>query len=119
MIHPGDFMKPKFTESKTGSFVLEWVVPESLPYFEGHFPNHPVLPATAIVDFSLEAIKEAAKNPSLEIKSLKLGKFYEIIGPRQYVEIRLTEKSAKEWEIAWFGVRPSEKRLAKLHFEFF
>src|SRR5262245_36478702 len=119
MIHSGDFIKPQFTNSKTDSFVMEWVVPENLPYFDGHFPNHPVLPAVALVDFSLEIIKGILKDPTLEMKSIKSGKFYEIIAPNRHVRIQIGKKALKEWEILWLDSERPGKKLAKIHLEIF
>ena len=109
-------MKTQCIHSKTDSYAVEWVVPENLPYFEGHFPNHPVLPAAAILDFSLEVMKGIEKN---QIKEIKSGKFYETIVPNQHVQIQIGKKSPKEWEIIWRDMQRPEKKLAKIQLEFF
>lgn len=112
-------MKPQVTNLKTNSFAVEWRVPENLPYFDGHFPNHPVLPAAAILDFSLEIIKEIAKNPTLEMKNIKSGKFYEVIAPHRHVQIQIEKRSLKDWEILWVDGERPEKKLAKIQLAFF
>jgi 3-hydroxymyristoyl/3-hydroxydecanoyl-(acyl carrier protein) dehydratase len=69
----------------------EWLVPGDLPYFDGHFPDNAVLPAIAIVDFSLELITFAFKKP-VEMVRIRSARFTEIITPGSKIDILLTNE---------------------------
>ena len=119
MINPKDFIKVELSQiENTGSCYFNWTIPEDLPYFAGHFPNNPVLPAVAIIDFSIEIIKELSKNPFLEIKTISAGKFYEPIKPNRKVQIQIENKNPSEWMLTWLDGCQLDKKLAKIQLKF-
>jgi len=120
VINPSELIKFQFTKSEIekGSFCLNWEIPHNLPYFIGHFPNNPVLPAVAVLDISIEIVKRISKNPAMEIKNIKTGKFYEIIAPNRKIQIRVENKSPGEWILTWLDRAQLKKKLAKIHLKF-
>jgi len=120
VINPSDYIKSQFSkiENENDSFILNWKVPLDLPYFTGHFPSNPILPAVAILDISIEIVKMISNDPSLEIKTIKMGKFYEIIAPNRNIQIQIANKSPGEWILAWLDEAQLEKKLAKIHLFF-
>lgn len=93
--------------------VLTWVVPTNLPYFDGHFPQNPVLPAVAVLDGTLEALKLLQQNKTLSFERIKSGKFLNLIKPGTPLQICLTQIRKNEWEAEW-GSPDGEKIFAHL-----
>jgi 3-hydroxymyristoyl/3-hydroxydecanoyl-(acyl carrier protein) dehydratase len=83
-------------------FVGTWQVPRDLRYFEGHFPGFPVLPAVAILDFSVEIIRRAKRVDQLELMEVRNAKFSHPIQPEMKIEIRVTQSEA-DWKVRWLG----------------
>ena len=70
----------KIIEKNENSVTLEISVPASSPYFDGHFPNFPVLPAVAQVDL---VVRSASEHFGINICISKINriKFINIIRP--------------------------------------
>lgn len=84
------------------SFEIHWTVPASLPYFDGHFPNNPVMPAVAIVDASLEFVKQCSDNNQLTIDKIISCKFVGPIAPNTELKICIENiKTNGEWQAIW------------------
>ncbi|HMN68164.1 MAG TPA: hypothetical protein PKC28_06455 [Bdellovibrionales bacterium] len=79
--------------------VAEWTVPEDSPYFAGHFPNHPVFPAVAIVDASVYLLTEYLRKP--DPRSVPSAKFMSPITPGQNVRVELKNLNETEWAVEW------------------
>ncbi len=78
-----------------------WTAHEKLPYFDGHFPEHPILPAIAIIDLNLELIKKITSNPNLLVAHIATAKFLTPIFPNEIVSIHLNKLNDLNWEIIW------------------
>ncbi len=72
------------TASNAG-FKVSWFISKELPYFKGHFPNNPILPAIALLDFikAFFAFNNPAHQP--ELKHIKSAKFCEAIKPNDEI----------------------------------
>jgi len=81
--------------------IFNWVAPEDLPYCDGHFPQNPILPAVAILDGTLEALKLIQKDGTLSFERIQSGKFLNSITPGTPVQIHLTRIQGEEWEAEW------------------
>ncbi len=77
------------------SFTLTWKVPEDLPYFQGHFPNQPVLPAVAVIDLVLHLISQV-HSQDYKFKNIKSAKFAAVISPNDELEVQMTYNKSKE-----------------------
>lgn len=81
------------------NFIVDWMIPSDLFYFDGHFYNRPVLPAVAIIDLSLELMKGPEfLNPKL--KGVKSAKFSALLQPEQRVQIEYSAQG-NLWAIVW------------------
>ena len=77
-----------------------WQVPVDLPYFQGHFPNEPVMPGVAILDASEELICESQKK-RIRVQKIELAKFVKPIRPGQNIQIILHRAQENQWVIDW------------------
>ncbi len=92
-------------------------VPKELPYFQGHFPGNPILPAIGIIDGSLCAIEAAAPSRpghgAISAQTVK-AKFNAVVTPNMdiYIEV-VTSKNS--YTVKWLD-KKSQKKLALLVF---
>jgi 3-hydroxymyristoyl/3-hydroxydecanoyl-(acyl carrier protein) dehydratase len=98
MISPQEIFKSQV--HPVSSHLYTWTVPKDLAYFEGHFQGHPVLPAIALIDFSLEAVRQNAQAP-VELQKISQGKFLKVIEPGAELEIKLEKLALGEWSVVW------------------
>lgn len=66
----------------------KWYISPELPYFEGHFPKNPVLPAVAVLDLAVELLSSSLGMP-IRFKSIGSAKFLEPIKPNDILSIEL------------------------------
>ena len=67
-------------EKNENSIKLAFLIPQTNPYFDGHFPGYPILPAVAQVDIVINfAVKHFGT--SLAVSQIKRTKFTKIITP--------------------------------------
>lgn len=86
---------PSKTIKQGEEFHYKWRVPEELPYFKGHFPGNPVLPAIALVDLSLLLLNSQNPHGKSKIKSIKSAKFTSIVRPSDELSISFSYNCAK------------------------
>lgn len=97
MINPSeifDFHELSRTELACSA---RWVVPNQCAYFEGHFPNNPILPAVAIIDGSLALIQKEASDSFI----IKKAKFLGLIQPGLQVHIQADLRDNTCWDVIW------------------
>ena len=87
-----DLYRAKLFERTEDSALLEILVPETCPYFDGHFPGFSLLPAVAQVELVIRFASEylATGNDVLEIRRLK---FSRIISPNIPIMLRLAKNA--------------------------
>jgi 3-hydroxymyristoyl/3-hydroxydecanoyl-(acyl carrier protein) dehydratase len=93
------FSIPTFSAQADG-FELNWSVPANLSYFEGHFPNQPMLPAIAVFDANLFAL-EKYLGRAIQIKKLVSAKFSAPIAPNTQIKIKVQKISEGSWQFQW------------------
>jgi 3-hydroxymyristoyl/3-hydroxydecanoyl-(acyl carrier protein) dehydratase len=74
----------------TQSNELAWrvrVAPDS-PFFEGHFTDHPILPAVAELALVEELVREASAS-ELAIRAIPSLRFRATVGPGDEIDVRL------------------------------
>ena len=73
---------------------LTWhfVVPAELPFFEGHFPGHPILPGVVALGWLLAAA-ERFTGQTLEAGELLNVKFQVVILPGAALELSIVPKT--------------------------
>ena len=76
-------------DDSSNKYSAMWIVSADLPYFEGHFPNNPILPAVALLDLSEELLKTILKK-QVQFKSIGSAKFLETIEPNDILTLEFT-----------------------------
>lgn len=90
LVHP-------VTEDK---FRVRLQIPKELPYFDGHFPENPVLPGVAIIDFSVEALRTQAHVIKI-LLGVKSAKYLALVAPMDVLVLECTKLSSDDWQIIW------------------
>jgi len=67
-------------------------VPGNSPWFSGHFPGNPILPAIAQISIVLDMIGQAIKAP-VTLKAFSRVKFRRIILPDEEMDITASESA--------------------------
>ena len=95
----------KIIKKTETAVILEFTVPDSSDYFDGHFPGFPVLPAVAQV-FIITQYVSRFFGISAELSKIKRTKFTNIIQPDTPLVLNL-EKNEKI--ISFKIISPDEK----------
>ena len=87
-------MLPPLTSEILTADGLTWtfVVPVDLPFFEGHFPDHPILPGVVALGWLL-AGAERFTGRNLDAAELLNVKFQVVIFPGAALELSVTPKA--------------------------
>lgn len=109
MINPKDVLARGFrTLAPPPEMRVQWIVPADLPYFAGHFPGSPTLPAVAMIDLTLELMRQWPGYKNAEVSAVKSAKFSAVIGPGTEVEIKILRDAASplrsegiDWRAEW------------------
>ena len=101
MINPKKYFAIKEEETLTApdKYFFSCNVAADLPYFDGHFPGFPILPAVALIDLAGEILKKILNNENLEIAKLKTAKFRKNIVPGDNLSIEVRFKNDADWEL--------------------
>lgn len=92
-----------------------WCAHHDDPYFNGHFPGNPILPAVASVHHAFRFLKEQLKQPELRLIEIKSAKFAAPIPPNTQVKTEAAQVKADEWHLE-LTEATSGKDLASLQF---
>ncbi len=85
----------KKTTAPSGKILATVTVPANSPWFSGHFPGNPILPAIAQISIVFDMIRQAIKKPVI-LKAFSRVKFRRIILPDEEMDItasRLDQKT--------------------------
>ena len=61
-------------------------------YFQGHFPNNPVMPGALEIESMVEAAKLMWDEPDLILTQVKRGRLREMVKPGMQLTIKVTAK---------------------------
>lgn len=75
---------------------LQLVVSEDLDYFQGHFPQAPILAGVVQLHWAVEYAKSRFDLHSFDVKNTEVLKFQVVIVPGQLLTLTLTKKSANK-----------------------
>jgi 3-hydroxymyristoyl/3-hydroxydecanoyl-(acyl carrier protein) dehydratase len=75
------------------SVELALFVPENLDYFNGHFPDSPILAGVVQLHWAVEYAKQEFNLTHCEVANLEVLKFQVVIVPKQNLVLTLTLKS--------------------------
>ena len=126
----GSELDKQITDQGLRAWTIEWVVPEDLPFFEGHFPKNPILPSIILLEGSVELVQLFfdGEFDQIFLRGVKKAKFFSPIGPGTKVQIQGRVKGPEKelekglgdhWVVEWFD-ESGGKKLASfsLQFEF-
>jgi len=80
----------KLVKREEDSVTLEFSVPASSPYYDGHFPDLPILPALAQVEMSVRFAAEHL-GTGIDVQEIKRIKFSNLVIPGEPYHIKLTK----------------------------
>ena len=112
-IAEGDLINPELdfnsislserTASEDAEHAFAWTVPDNLSYFEGHFPDQPILPAVGIVDASLMLLRRLCDAPTIHLRTIASCKISGAIRPGSKLRILVSFKEARKHAmLRWF-----------------
>jgi 3-hydroxymyristoyl/3-hydroxydecanoyl-(acyl carrier protein) dehydratase len=107
MIEPSEVFHFEAFERGEKSSSAQWNVPADCPYFEGHFPGMPVLPAVGMIDGSLELLKRSGVAFGPQRLSLKKAKFTGIVRPGMTVKVSVEHKENR-FDVEWRSLKSAE-----------
>ena len=88
------------------NYTTDWILESDCAYLDGHFPNQPLMPAVAIIDGSIELLRQALHLPDLQPRSIFNAKFMAPITPGLKIKISLVELSEMKWQVEWASLTP-------------
>ena len=75
------------------------VLPDS-PWFDGHFPENPILPGIAQLEMAMDTIRLAGKR-NLSVTGFRKVRFKRVIRPGEKLKVVITPKKSKKWSYAF------------------
>jgi len=82
---------------------LSFFVPKDLDYFNGHFPNAPILAGVVQLHWAVEYAKEQFSFNHKSVQNLEVLKFKAVIVPGQNLQLILTKKSEDKIVFSYFS----------------
>jgi len=76
-------------------------VTDTLPFFEGHFPGSPVLPAIAVIEASCDFIQSLEPKPSSGRLTIENAKLSRPITPGMKIRLEARRLETR-WEVRWW-----------------
>lgn len=99
-------------KSLSDQFIVYWRVKENIKFFNGHFPNNPVLPGVLIMEGSLEFLRKHLER-DLILKKVISCKFMAPITPQMDLKIIFNKINLNTWNIDWI-IKENNNSAAKL-----
>jgi len=75
---------------------LQLFIPEDLDYFNGHFPDAPILAGVVQLHWAVEYTKKYFLFTEFEVKNIEVLKFQVVIIPGQKLQLTLIKKTANK-----------------------
>lgn len=104
-----DFIEFENFKAEPNRVNADWKVNKDIPFFEGHFPGNPILPAVCIIDISLYLLSLQNPEVSLQKIEIKRSKFMAMVRPEQDVEIVAESDDEKTWKVLWQAKKDQQK----------
>jgi len=84
----------KLAEKTESSVTLEFSVPDTNAYFDGHFPGCPILPAAAQMDLIIGYASQYFGGAAIDVSEMKRIKFTNLIRPSTPLVLRIEKKES-------------------------
>lgn len=93
----------KITEQLTDSNCCQLVftLDPQLSYFEGHFPDQPILAGVVQLNWAIELAKTHLDLAGSEIKAIEVLKFQQLLTPNTQVTLTLEQKDHKKFTFSF------------------
>jgi 3-hydroxymyristoyl/3-hydroxydecanoyl-(acyl carrier protein) dehydratase len=88
-----DFLSQEFDEN-TQEYVIEFILPQNLFYFKGHFQGRPVLPGFVQISWAIHYAQELFGELGTFVR-LEAIKFQQVIQPREKIKLKLRWEEEK------------------------
>jgi 3-hydroxymyristoyl/3-hydroxydecanoyl-(acyl carrier protein) dehydratase len=111
MIDPAEVFRFTQVEQDEASASALWRAEADCPYFEGHFPGMPVLPAVGLLDGSLELLRALGHASPGGTLSLRKAKFTGMLTPGMEVRINVAHKPDRT-DVLWTKAENGEALAA-------
>lgn len=85
------------------SVELSFFVPKDLDYFNGHFPDAPILAGVVQLHWAVEYAKDQFSFSHFNVQNLEVLKFKAVIIPGQNLQLTLTKKSDNKVIFSYFS----------------
>lgn len=86
--------------SADGSYAADFWFDRDSPYFEGHFPDTPVLPGVVQVGTAVAALERLLRHP-VTLKEVRKLKFSRVIVPGEWIHFTLVKKTDTEYAFSY------------------
>lgn len=93
-VWPQQLNKQRSAEGDIVELAL-WV-PDDLDYFQGHFPNAPILAGVVQLHWAVEFAKQEFSLSEQTVQNLEVLKFKAVITPGQNLQLTLTQKTTSK-----------------------
>lgn len=94
--------------ANSGQATFSFSLDPQLMYFQGHFPQHQILPAVAQLKLLMDAIHEL--EPKLQFKGAPAIKFTSILQPKDQVRLELNlNRATLKLRFTFYRVGPEEQ----------
>lgn len=91
-------------------------LPSDFPYFDGHFPDYPVLPAVAFLDISRFFIVSHFQHIKGHVNNVSNFRIKATVTPKQIILIRIIESDKNNFKIEWLD--NNNQQLATMNLTF-
>jgi 3-hydroxymyristoyl/3-hydroxydecanoyl-(acyl carrier protein) dehydratase len=109
-----DLIQFKIESLSKESIQADLTINDQLPFFQGHFPNNPILPAVSIIDICLSLLSEVTPDLSYSSVDVKRCKFMGMVRPGQEISIQADKDSHEAWRLNW-RLKKDQTKLAQIH----
>ncbi|WP_194756901.1 ApeI family dehydratase [Aliidiomarina indica] len=101
MVDEGDFPEKEILEQSETLIRMRLVLSESLSYFDGHFPGHPILAGVVQVHWAVIYCKTFFPE-MVEVLSVDALKFQQVITPGQPLELELSKLASGKLHFSYW-----------------
>jgi acyl-coenzyme A synthetase/AMP-(fatty) acid ligase/3-hydroxymyristoyl/3-hydroxydecanoyl-(acyl carrier protein) dehydratase len=107
--------RQRLLEKETLRAVYELIAPRDLFYFDGHFPDAPILPGVAQIDWAIAYGRQCFSLPPV-FKSIQALKFQRVIHPELPVTLELVHEPVKSCLTFRFSSRDGQHASGRVVF---
>lgn len=83
------------------SIEFSFELSKDIPFFDGHFPSRPILPAIAYLEICLKLYSEVAE--PINVYSIKKSKFLKPLSPEEKIQVLFKRKKDNHLLFDWFS----------------